>query len=71
LFNRGTGFEVLSTHLSTPMHVFPFVHHAPYWDGAEAMAGFFDAEVLVRKIADTELSWPLALSDVVDVPYPA
>lgn len=71
LFNRGTGFEVLSTYLSSPVHIFPFVHHAPFWNGNEAAAGFFDAEVLVRKIADTELSWPVALADVVSAPYPA
>ncbi|HXK16272.1 MAG TPA: methyltransferase domain-containing protein, partial [Polyangiaceae bacterium] len=71
LFNRGTGFEVLETSLSSPVHVFPFVHHAPFWDNAELAAGFFNAEVVVRKIADTQLSWPVALSDVVDAPYPA
>lgn len=71
LFNRGTGFEVLATHLSSPVHIFPLVHHAPFWNDSEKAAGFYDAEVIVRKIAETDLTWPVALADVVDAPYPA
>lgn len=71
LFNRATGFEVLDLALGTPMHIFPFVHHAPFWNDAEKAAGFFAAEVVVRKLAETTLDWPVPLSEVVTEAYPA
>lgn len=71
LFNRATGFEVLDVALGTPMHIVPFVHHAPFWNDSEKAAGFFEAEVVVRKIAETTLDWPVPLSEVVDEAYPA
>jgi len=52
------------------MHVFPFVHHSPYWDGSEKAAGWGAADALARKIDETALDWPVPLEDVVEKPYP-
>ena len=70
LFNRQTGFEILENRLSVPMHIFPFVHRA-HFSGSENVAGWNEAEVLVRKIDETTLDWPVALGDVMNESYPA
>jgi hypothetical protein len=69
LFNRATGFEILQNTLSVPMHIFPFVHRTGFV-GSERVAGWNEAEVLIRKIGETTLDWPVPLEDVISAPYP-
>jgi len=70
IFNRRTGFEILRTHLGEPVFVVPF-DMAPKWIGSERSAGFAASAVTFRKIADTELSWDVALGDLEVTSYPA
>lgn len=71
LFNPSAGFEVLETESGEPMHLFPFVHHSPLWDGCEQAMGYARVAVLARKIAETTLEWPVPTASVVDGSYPA
>lgn len=71
LFNPHTGFELVETSLLLPMHILPFHTFHPIWANNENAAGFFQAEVLARKIGDTRLSWDVPLEELVEDPYPA
>lgn len=70
LFNRGTGFEIIETRLGTPMHTVPFLRCSSHWTDIEKAAGFYESEVLARKIAETELDWDVPTSAVVETSYP-
>ncbi len=69
IFNAASGFEVLETGLSVPVHIFPFVA-SPMYPDAEKAAGFGSSEVVVRKIGETELSWNVPISAVTQSSYP-
>ncbi|WP_419756486.1 methyltransferase domain-containing protein [Brevundimonas sp.] len=69
IFNAKTGFEILSSVHSLPTHVTPF-----YWrsekEGVELSAGFEGSTVLVRKVSESDLSWPVVVSDAISTSYP-
>jgi hypothetical protein len=69
LFNRHTGFEIVSTHLGDPLFLVPFLM-GPEWYGHETSAGFSVSSVTFRKVADTTLTWDVPLEDLVDTNYP-
>jgi hypothetical protein len=70
IFNRRTGFEIVRTYLGEPMFVVPF-DMGPKWIGNENTAGFAASAVTFRKIADTDLTWDVASSDLEVTSYPA
>lgn len=69
IFNPKTGFKILERKLSNPNYIIPF-----FWSdrhlNAELAAGYELSAVLVEKVAETELLWPLAANDLVSTPYP-
>ena len=71
LFAPETGFEVLEVARGHPMHLFPFIGVSEVFDDAERAAGFYWVSVLVRKVGETTLDWPVDISRLVEGPYPA
>lgn len=70
ILNRHTGFEIVRTYMGEPMFVVPF-DMGPKWIGNEQSAGFAASAVTFRKIADTDMTWDVAASDLEAVAYPA
>jgi Methyltransferase domain len=71
LFNRWTGFEILSTDVSFPTYIVPFLRLASF-AGFEGAAGFYQSAVLARKIGEVDhcVRWDVESTDVVGTPYP-
>jgi methyltransferase family protein len=69
LFNAHTGFRVLDTELGDLQHIIPSVYQDQY-SQAENAGGFMYSGVLIRKISETTLDWPLSSADVTNDAYP-
>lgn len=70
LFNQRTGFRVIKTALSEPVHITPF-HYLDAMSDSEHAAGFLISAVLVEKTHSVQnLAWPIKISDFVDSQYP-
>lgn len=69
LFNRHTGFEILDVELGDFQYIVPGIYRDRYRD-AEKAGGFDYSAVLIRKISETGLDWPLAAGDVTEDMYP-
>lgn len=70
IFNKGAGFEILDTELGQYQYIIPLTYEAVF-EHAEKTGGFLYSAVLVRKISDTTLDWPLSVKDVTNDMYPA
>ena len=68
LFNKYTGFEIISTLLTEPNMLVPFIF-VPEFSGYEAEAGFKGSTVLARKISETSLEWDVAASEIARGEY--
>lgn len=68
LFNRKTGFEILGRRMDAPQFILPLIF-TPVKLTAERSAGFEGSAVLVRKVCETELEWPVTLSEVIGTHY--
>jgi len=69
LLNPATGFEILEVGMGEPTYVVPKrLQPALAW--TEESTGALASVVLFRKIGETQLSWPVELSDVLDTSYP-
>ena len=53
----------------TLQHIIPSVYEDKYF-GAENAGGFLYSGVLIRKISETAMDWPLNSADVTDDAYP-
>jgi len=69
LFNKFTGFEIIDKSLSGLNYIIPFVWSEDK-NYAESTAGYESSVVLVRKIKETKLKWPVIASDIIDDKYP-
>lgn len=69
LFNAHTGFRIIATELGDLQHIIPNVYQDQYC-GAEDTGGYMYSAVLVRKISETTLDWPLSSADVTKDAYP-
>lgn len=69
LFNKYTGFEIIETELQSPNFIIPF-KWSPHYVDAEKACGFEYSTVLVKKISDATLDWPLQVADITDDFYP-
>ena len=69
LFNAHTGFRILDTELGDLQYIIPNVYQDQYC-AAEKTGGFLYSAVLVRKISETTLDWPLNSADVTSDAYP-
>jgi hypothetical protein len=69
LFNKATGFEIIQTDLSNMNFILPC-----RWEDRgfrfEDARGFEISQVLVRKVSDCQLDWPLSAADVLTNFYP-
>jgi len=71
LFNKYTGFEIIQTSLSFPMRIVPFISVGDNeLKDYEKSAGFYHSCVIVRKIADTNLSWNVPSDKIGEGNYP-
>lgn len=69
LFNRKTGFEIVTRSLDSEQYVIPFIY-TPNKRDAEKSAGYEGSAVTVRKIGPSQLSWPVTPSDLISTSYP-
>jgi SAM-dependent methyltransferase len=69
LFNRYTGFEIVSTQLTSFMHIVPCAWSERH-RGAEAAGGFEGSSVLVRKVGDPLVDWAVRVPDIIPTSYP-
>lgn len=69
LFNKQTGFEIISTAFGDPIFMTPRFYR-PDWKGCEEILGYCDSAVIIRKIAEPSVDWKVKTSDVVKDAYP-
>jgi hypothetical protein len=70
LFNRYTGFEIVETQGGYPNFIIPFFW-TPHAKDAERSAGQEYSAVLVRKISESTVDWPLTAAQITDECYPS
>jgi SAM-dependent methyltransferase len=68
LLNKETGFEILEASMGEPAFVVAQRCHQVTDFGRQS--GFLASNVLFRKAADTALTWPVRLQDIVHTNYP-
>lgn len=69
IFNAKSGFEIIERTMVGAMYILPFLyeermHHA------EKSAGFQCSTIMVKKISDTNLEWPVATREIISHHYP-
>jgi hypothetical protein len=71
LFNASTGFEIVTTSVSTPARIFP-ASRAGYLIGGTKTICPMGVSVLARKVGpvDPRLSWPLTAAEITRSSYP-
>lgn len=69
LLNRATGFEIMDAVDGARAYVVASVHNASTAFG-EAHQGALMSAVLFRKIAETDLDWPVSVPDITKDMYP-
>lgn len=69
IFNHATGFEILQTEMANMNYIIPCMWEDRHFE-AERARGFESSAVLVRKIGECELDWPLTAADVTKDIYP-
>lgn len=69
LFNRRTGFEIVTARMSYFSHIVTAAWTSSY-AGAEASGGFEASGVLVRKLGESDLSWDVSLEETIATAYP-
>lgn len=69
LFNRATGFEIVTTGMISFMHVVPRIWMERH-RGWEETGGFESASVLVRKVGEPLVDWDVQVSDFLATSYP-
>jgi hypothetical protein len=69
LFNHHTGFRILDRAVAHECYVIPH-RWRPDAEHAENAAGFESSAVLVEKIAEPNVDWPVKLSSLLQTSYP-
>lgn len=70
LFNRATGFEVVEAALGEPAEMIALSSHPAVWR-IEQQRAYFTSNALMRKIGESQVDWPVSLSDLEVGDYPA
>ncbi len=70
LFNRYTGFEIISAVLGEEAMIVPRITHAVV-ARMDRSPTYLSTAVLCRKVAETSLTWPVPLREVAQGFYPA
>jgi hypothetical protein len=68
LFNKSTGFEIITTAMGEPAYTVALNCH-PATDFREQHS-YLSSVVLFRKVAETALDWPVDLKDILASQYP-
>jgi SAM-dependent methyltransferase len=69
LFNRATGFEIVTTGMLSFLHVVPRIWMERH-RGWEQTGGFEGSSVLVRKVGEPLVDWQVKVSDFTATSYP-
>jgi SAM-dependent methyltransferase len=69
LFNYHTGFEILNRSMSGLNFITPFAWSKEK-NFSEKACGYESSTVLVRKIRDSDLQWPVVVADLINGNYP-
>lgn len=69
LFNKYSGFEIVTTAAGEPAKVIANIMHAAT-NGLELQPAFLSSAVLARKVSSTDLVWAAQASEVVSAGYP-
>ncbi|WP_149360359.1 class I SAM-dependent methyltransferase [Lolliginicoccus suaedae] len=69
LFNKRTGFEIVDTGMRTPMG-FIRLRWNQRNTGTTFAVGYQESAVVVRKIGEPEVDWPVSLASLVETGYP-
>jgi 2-polyprenyl-3-methyl-5-hydroxy-6-metoxy-1,4-benzoquinol methylase len=69
MFNMETGFEIVSTNMNDFVRIVPN-HYFSALPGYEGSGGFYDSNMIARKIGPTDLVWPVKLTSIVSTSYP-
>jgi hypothetical protein len=69
-FNKKTGFKILKSAMDSEQYVLPFFIRNDK-ETAEKSCGYEGSTVLVEKINDTELIWPINTSEILETMYPS
>jgi hypothetical protein len=69
LFNRATGFEIIEAQMGEPTFFVAQRCHAVTNFGT-VNQGYLASNVLFRKTGETDLDWPVRLTDVTSTSYP-
>lgn len=69
LFNTKSGFEIIDHGSDFEQFIIPFVWH-PGKSDAEKSAGREASWVIVRKISNTQLCWPVSPGEIIKTNYP-
>ena len=69
LFNVATGFEIISTAMNDFVRIVPN-HYFGASEGYEGSGGFYDSNMMARKVGPTRLTWPVELKSIVSTLYP-
>lgn len=69
IFNRLTGFEVIGAGMSDRVYVVPVNINPVNWRIDEYPA-YSGSNVLVRKVAESSVDWPIDAKDLIDSAYP-
>nr|WP_225443619.1 methyltransferase domain-containing protein [Lolliginicoccus lacisalsi] len=69
LFNKKTGFEIVDSGMRTPMG-FIRLRWNQRNTGTTFAVGYQESAVVVRKIGEPEVDWPVSLASLVETGYP-
>jgi methyltransferase family protein len=69
LFNAATGFRIIDRCIDSPQFVVPLFYGEAN-KGFERAAGFESSAVLVEKIGEARLEWPVSVKDITQTMYP-
>lgn len=69
LFNQSTGFKIIDRSIDGPQFIVPHFY-AEENRGFELAAGFENSAVVVEKIGQSRLEWPVSVSDITRTMYP-
>ncbi len=69
LFNVHTGFEIIRSEMDVENFIIPFVLRPDKLD-AERSAGCESSAVMIRKIGEPQVDWPVRLNEILSDMYP-
>jgi len=69
IFNQYTGFEIIDAGMTTPTMIIPVRWQKQYQNTERAM-GYMTSSVVVKKVSEPILDWPVPISSVTADMYP-